>query len=282
MARAPIIFNTIHGFYFNENTPFLKRRFYIFIEKIAARCSDFIFSQNKEDIKTALQEKITQPEKIKYLGNGIDLKKFNPARFSQDFIIQKKQELGINPQKKIIGTVGRLVKEKGYLDLFQALKIVLKEFPNTLLLILGPIEKEKKDSFHPDIVKNFNIENKVLFLGEREDIDEIYPLMDIFVLASYREGFPRSVIEASAMAKPIIATDIRGCREAVENNKTGVLVPMKNPEKLAQAIKDFLKNPEELERMGNNGREKAEREFDERMIFNKLQEEYQKFIKEKL
>ena len=282
VAEVPIIVNTIHGFYFTENTPFLKRKFFVLVEKIAAKCSDLIFSQNKEDIDTAIKEKICSSQKIKYLGNGIDLQRFNPQRFSEEFIFQKKKNLGINPNFKIIGIIGRLVKEKGYLELFQAFKMVLEKFPNTLLLIIGPAEPNKKDKIDLEIVKNYEIEKNVLFLGQRTDIDELYPLMDIFVLPSWREGFPRTIIEASAMKKPIIATNIRGCRETIEGGKTGILVSSKNPEKLAEAMIYLLENPKIAKEMGQAGRKKAEKEFNERLIFDRIKKEYQRLIQEKL
>ena len=282
MAGVPIIINTIHGFYFQENDSFFKRKFYILIEKIAAKCSNLIFFQNKEDIKIAVTEKICNPQKIKYLNNGIDLQKFNPNRFSKEFIQEKKKKINISTQSKIIGIVARLVKEKGYLDLFQAFKKVIEIFPNIILLIIGQTEPEKQDKFDPKIVKNYGIENNVLFLGEREDVDEIYSLIDIFVLPSYREGLPRTIIEASAMERPIVATDIRGCREAVDNNKTGILVPVKDSEKLAQAIIYLLRNPDIAREMGKQGREKALKEFDENMVFGRIKVEYERLIKEKL
>lgn len=282
MAGIPIIINTLHGFYFHKDTPLLKRKFYILIEKVAAKCSDLIFSQNKEDINTAIKEKICSSQKIKYLGNGINLQRFNPQRFSEEFIFQKKKNLGINPNLKIIGIVGRLVKEKGYLDLFEAFKKVLERFPETLLLSIGSPEPEKRDAIQPEIVKNYGIEKNVLFLGQRTDVDEIYPIMDIFVLPSWREGFPRTIIEAAAMGKPIIATDIRGCRETVENSKTGVLVPQKNPEKLAEAMIYLLKNPKNAEKMAGAAREKAEKTFDEKEIFNRIRKEYIKLIEIKI
>jgi len=278
MAGVPIIINTVHGFYFNGNSSFLKRKFFILIEKIAAKCSDLIFSQNKEDIDTAIKEKICFSQKIKYLGNGIDLQRFNPQRFSEEFIFQKKKNLGINPNFKIIGIIGRLVKEKGYLELFQAFKMVLEKFPNTLLLIIGPAEPNKKDKIDPEIVKNYGIEKNVLFLGQRTDVDKLYPLMDIFVLPSWREGFPRTIIEASAMKKPVIATNIRGCRETIEGGKTGILVSSKNPEKLAEAIIYLLENPEKAEQMGKNGRIKAIKEFDEKFVFERIKREYERLI----
>jgi len=89
-------------------------------------------------------------------------------------------------------------------------------------------------------------------------------------------------LEASTMRKPVIATDIRGCREAIDNGKTGILVPLKNPEKLAEAIIYLFKNPEKAKEMGRKGREKILREFDERIIFSRIKTEYQRLIKEKL
>lgn len=282
LAGIPIIINTIFGFYFHEKMPYFKKRFFILIEKIAAKCSDSIFFRNREDFQTTIKEKISKPNLIKYFGDGIDIFRFNPKRFSEEFIQKKKKKLSINYQKKVIGIVARLVEEKGYLDFFEALKKVLKRFPDAVILIVGSDDPEKKDALNINIVKNYGIEKNILFLGERMDIDEIYPLMDVFVLPSYREGFPHSIMEASAMEKPVVATNIRGSREAVEDGKTGILVPVKNPEKLFQAMIYFLENSEIAKIFGENGRKKAEKEFDERLLFDRIKKEYQRLIKEKL
>jgi len=282
MAGVPMIINTIHGFYFQERDSWLKRNFLISIEKIAAKCSNLIFSQNKEDIKTATKEKIYNSQKIKYLGNGIDVQKFNGKRFSKEFIDKKKRELNLNSNFKIIGIIGRLVKEKGYLELFEAFKEVLNRFPDIILLVIGPEEPKKKDKIKQNVVKNYGIGKNVLFLGQRTDIDELYPLFDIFVLPSHREGFPRTIIEALAMERPVLATDIRGCREIIESGKTGILIPLKNPEKIAEAIIYLFENPEKAKEMGRKGREKTKREFDEKIIFSRIKKEYQRLMKEKL
>lgn len=283
MAGVPIIVNTIHGFYFQKEDSWMKRKFFILIEKIAAKCSDLIFSINKEDIKTAVKERICSSDLIKYSGDGINIDRFNPKRFSDGFILNRKKELGIDSRKKNIGIVARLVKEKGYLDLFEAFKIILEKFPETLLLIIGSLEPEKKDALNPNtIVKNYRIGENVIFLGEQIEVVELYALMDMFILPSYREGLGLVILEASAMEKPVIVTDIRGCREAVDNNKTGILIPVKNPEKLAEAIIYLFKNPEKAKEMGKRGREKVLREFDERIIFSRIKTEYQNLIKKKL
>ena len=282
MAGIPIIVNTIHGFYFQKRDSCLKRKFFILIEKIAAKCSDLIFFVNREDMETVTKEGICSPDLRKYFGGAINIKRLDPERFSNEFMLAKKKKLGISASKRIIGIVARLVEEKGYLDLFQAFKKVLIDFPGTTLLMIGPLDPEKKDAINPTIIKKYKIEKNVTFLGERSDVDELYPLMDIFVLPSYREGLGISIIEASAMKKPVIATDIRGCRESVDDGKTGILVPIGNSEKLAQAIIYLFKNPEEAKEMGRKGRKKALKEFDERQIFSRIKTEYQRLTKEKL
>lgn len=281
IAGIPIIVNTIHGFYFQKNDNWLKRNFFIFIEKIAAKCSNLIFFVNKEDMATSIEEKICLPEKEIYFGGGVNLERFNPKRFSDSFISAHKKELGINPKDIVIGIVARLVKEKGYLDLFEAVKEIIKKFPKVKLLVAGGLDLEKKDAIIPSIIKKYGIDNNVIFLGETMDIDKIYALIDIFVLPSYREGLGISIIEASAMEKPVVATDIRGCRESVSNGKTGILVPARNPVKLMEAIIYLLENPQERIKFGINGRKKALIEFDENLVFDRIIREYNRLIKER-
>src|SRR3989344_1940617 len=278
LAGVPVIINTIHGLYFTEKSSWLKRKFYILAEKIAALCSTLIFSQNKEDISTMIKEKIAPAEKIKYLGNGIDINKFNIGKYDGAFILKKKKELGLDVNVKIIGTVGRLVQEKGYFELFEAMKEVLKKYPNSLLLVVGPNEPSKKDAFDPSVVKNYGIEKNVVFLGERKDVDEIYPIMDIFILASHREGFPRSVIEAMAMQRPIIVTNIRGCREEIDNGINGIMIPVKSPDSITKEIIFLLDNPSTAVAFAKSARKKAVDNFNEEIVFSRLQVEYQRLL----
>ena len=177
--------------------------------------------------------------------------------------------------------MARRVKEKGYMDLFEACSIVFSQYENVILLAVGYDEPNKSDGFKPEVVRNFGIENKVIFLGERRDVEELYPLMDIFVLPSWREGFPRSVLEAMAEKRPIVAMDIRGCREEVESGKDGILVPPANPAELAKAIIFILQNPDEASLMAQSARIRAEKEFDERLIFDRIKEGYDMLINKK-
>ena len=283
IAGVPIIINTIHGLVFDKGeNPSLKGKFFIFLQRFSARQSDLIFAVSKAVIDTAIENKIGRPALLKYLGRDIDTDRFNPQKFSKEFIANKKKQLGIDPNKKVIGIVARLVKEKGYLELFEALKRVSSQFSDTLLLIIGPKELEKEDAIDIKIVKKYGTEDNVVFLGERIDIDEIYPLMDIFVLPTHREGVGASILEALAMEIPVVVSDTGGCPEAVDNGKTGILVPVKNVEKLIQALVYLLNNPEVGKKMGEEGRKKILREFNQKIVFDRMIKEYNRLIKEKL
>ena len=119
------------------------------------------------------------------------------------------------------------------------------------------------------LINKFNIKENIIFAGYRNDIGDLLAMADVFVLPSYREGMPRSIIEAMAMGKAVVATNIRGCREEVVNGKTGYLVPVKNPRKLANAILKILKNEKLAFKMGQNGRERVETDFNEEMVLEK-------------
>lgn len=283
VAGVPIIIYTNLGFYFHEDSPPIKRRILVFLEKITGRFSTLIFSVNKEDIEIAIREKIALPETLKYFGGWVKLDRFRPEKFPCEFIERKKNELGISSRTKVIGIVARLVKEKGYFELFEAFREITKRYPDTILLVVGQAEPHKKDGFViDDISREYGIEKHVMYLGERTDVEELLSLMDVFVLPSRREGIAISILEASAMKKPVVATNIRGCREAVDNGVTGILVPTRDSKKLAEALLRLLSNSEEAKEMGEAGRKKMEREFDEKLVFARLEKEYRRLIKEKL
>jgi glycosyltransferase involved in cell wall biosynthesis len=282
IAGVPIVVNTIHGLYFYINSSNLKRKFFLFIEKIAGKCSDLIFCVGREDVDTLIEEKVVKPDKIKYFGNGVDIEKFNSEKFSKEFIDKKKKEFNIPEDYKIIGITARLLVGKGYLDLFEALKSVVKIFPKTILLVLGREEPEKKFGVKMSVVKNYGIEKNVIFLGEIDNISQIYPIMDIFTLPSHGEGLSVSILEAMAEKRAIVATNIRGSREEIENGKSGILVPAKNPEKLSEAIIYLLENKQKANEMAEGAKIRAQKEFDERLVFNRIKKEYKRLINRKI
>jgi glycosyltransferase involved in cell wall biosynthesis len=278
LAGVPIVVNTLHGFYFHDHMPPVWRRFYITLEKIAARCSDVILSQNSEDILTASAEGICPPAKIKYLGNGIDVTRFDRARFDDGVLAHKRLELGLPPDAPVVGFVGRLVAEKGLLELVQAAQTIRGRLPEVRFLFIGPLDHEKPDAFKPEMAREYGVADACIFTGMRQDMPELYALMDVFVLPSHREGFPRSLMEASAMRVPCVATNIRGCREAVLPGRNGTLVPLRDVPALADAIIDLLSNRDQACRFGEEGRRLALERFDEQVIFEKVKAEYRRLL----
>jgi glycosyltransferase involved in cell wall biosynthesis len=279
LAGVPVILNTLHGFDFAESDPLTKKMLFLSLERVAAKCSTAIFSIGKHIIKRAGQEKIGRPEKFIYLGRDIDTERFNPDNFSLNFLDSKKKELNIPLGKKVIGIVARLVAEKGYLELFKAFSNIIKKYPDAILLIIGQNEPEKKDAINLDVLEEYGIRNNVIFLGERNDVEQIYPLMDVFVLPTHREGLGAAILEAEAMKVPVVASDIGGCPETIDNGKTGILVPVSSIEKLTEALLFILDNPQKAIDMGQSGRDKVLREFSKEIVFSRLKKEYENLIK---
>lgn len=281
IAGVPIVVNTLHGFYFHDGTPPTTRRLYITLEKIAALCSDIILSQNQEDIQTAIREGICRPEKIKHLGNGIDIQRFDATRFSPEDRSRKRIELGLPTDAPVVGFVGRLVEEKGLPELLEAARIVRERVPAVRFLIVGPVDHEKADALGPEAADHYGVDDICIFAGLRQDMPDLYALMDVFALPSHREGFPRAPMEASAMGVPCVVTDIRGCREAVEHGRNGLMVPLRSPDHLAAAIIEILTDPQRARQMGAEGRLLAVERFDEQLVFDKVKSEYQRLLHQK-
>jgi len=281
LARVPVVINTIHGFYFHEGMPSRSRRFYIAMERVAARCSDYILSQNREDIETAIREKICSRSKISYLGNGIDVERFDRGRLDPQLLANKRRELGIPVDAPVVGFVGRLVAEKGVIELLKAAQSVRRTYPDARFLLVGPIDHEKQDVVTPEIVQEYALSGACIFTGARDDMPDLYALMDVFVLPSHREGFPRSPMEASAIGVPCVVTDIRGCRETVDHGRNGLLVPLADVAALTQAIVSLLGDRGRARQMGVEGRRMAIERFDEQLVFNKVKAEYERLLKEK-
>ena len=278
IAGVPIVANTLHGFYFHDDMKPWLRRFYIWMERVAAKCSDTILSQNREDMATAVAERIAKPKQLKWLGNGIDVARFDRRRLADSTLEALRLEIDIDAQAPVIGFVGRLVEEKGILDLLEAAKSVVRAVPNAQFLIVGPYDDDKPDALRPDVAERYGVAGHCRFVGMRHDMPELYALMDVLVLPSYREGFPRAPMEASAMGVPTVVTDIRGCREAVEHGQNGLLFPVGNADVLAQCLIELLGDDEQRTKMGVEGRRIAENRFDEQMVFDRVLSEYGRLL----
>jgi glycosyltransferase involved in cell wall biosynthesis/ribosomal protein S18 acetylase RimI-like enzyme len=263
LAGVPAIVNTVHGLYAMPSDPLAKRAVVYGLERLAATCSGAELVQNPEDIPVLARLGIS-PDKLHLLGNGVDLSRFDPDRIDPARSAELRRAWGAGPDDVVVGLVGRLVVEKGYREVFAAAAQLRERCPRALFVVIGPDDPDKGDAITLEEREHAASEARIVFLGSRNDVDDCYSAMDCYLLASWREGFPRSAMEASAMGLPIIATDIRGCRQVVADGVTGWLVPPRSPDALAEAVERTVLDPMTRQTMGKAARGKALAEFDQR------------------
>ena len=198
--------------------------------------------QNPEDLDVLRRLRVPK-ERLFLLGNGVDLRRFDPGSVDDATTSAVRAELGARGAGDVVvGLVARLVREKGYREVFEAARRLRDTHPEVRIAVIGPVEADKADALTAGELENARAAG-VRFLGLRNDLAWLYAGMDVYVLASHREGFPRSAMEAAAMGLPVIATDIRGCRQVVDHGVTGLLVPARNPAALAEAIGRLASDP---------------------------------------
>ncbi len=267
MAGVPIVVHTIHGLLYHDALPLWKWLFFWILEKTTALFSDHLLSQSREDVSAAIRTWLCRKRKISYLGNGIDVSHFSPQSSRPD---QKPEELDVAGKRVVVGSVGRLVYEKGFAELFQAAEALAGKYEELEFVIVGPQEVDQNDAIKPGQIKDLEKRGLLRFLGWQEDMPTMYRTMDLFVLPSHREGIPRACMEAAAMELPVIATDIRGCREVVLDGQTGTLVPVRNAAALAEAIEEMLQRPQDWASMGARARQHIVENFNNRIILQRL------------
>jgi glycosyltransferase involved in cell wall biosynthesis len=284
LAGTPVVVNTVHGYYLHDRMSPLWRRVYLATERLAARCSDAILSQNEEDIRTALRERICPPAKIAHLGNGIDLSRFEPGRLAPGEVERARAAHGIPPGARVVGFVGRLAaRRKGFADFLRAGEIVAAREPDVHFVVIGQTDRGKADAVEPEVVAASGIGPRCHLLGKRPnaELPALYALMDVLVLPSLFEGIPRVVMEAAAMGVPAVVSDVKGNREAVEHGRNGLLVPYGDPAALAAAVGEILGDPARAARMGEEARRVASERFDERRVFDTILAAYARLLRSK-
>lgn len=275
LAGVQHIIYTAHGFYFHDQMAPWKRKILMLIEKFFARyCTDWLWTVSQEDMETAIEGRIVKSkDQIDCLNSiGVNIERFQNIEPSK----QLKQNFGIE-NRPVIGFVGRLVREKGIFELIQAMALVKEEVPEARLFVIGDNLQGDRDSVKGQIqqlLDGHDLHETIVFAGLQEDIPSMMALMDVFTLPSYREGMPVVTLEAMASHLPVVATDIRGCREEVVNGVTGLIVPAKNIEGLAKALIDLLQNPSKAHQLGTAGYQRVCDVFDEKNVLEKQSNYY--------
>src|SRR5204863_760849 len=192
------------------------------------------------DLAWARRIRLVRRSRSLLLGNGADVSVFCPEAVDRVDVARLRRELGIREGDIVVGTVGRMVAEKGYLEFFRAARQVRAATPDVVFLAAGSRDVDKSDVVSQEAMDE--AEGDVIFAGWREDVRDLLAVMDVFVLPSWREGVPRSAIEAASMGCALVLTDIRGCRE-VAGEAGAVLVPPRDAGRLAAAIAELADDP---------------------------------------
>lgn len=271
-ARVPLIVYTAHGFYFHEQMRPWLRRTHIALERWGARRHHHLFTQSEEDRQTAIAERIASPATVTCIGNGVDVARFDPGRQPAEHLAALRGELRLRPGSPVVMTVARLVREKGLSEFVEAAALTRTRHPEAQFLIVGSALESDREDYAGELKRLAaarGLDRDLVFAGPRADVESLYALSKVHCLASWREGMPRSIIEAMVMGRPVVATDIRGSREEVVDGETGFLVPLRDPAALADRFSRLLADPALATRMGQAGRRRALTLYDERQVLER-------------
>ncbi|MBI4919699.1 glycosyltransferase family 4 protein [Candidatus Azambacteria bacterium] len=247
----------IGGWAFKEPRNLFIKKIYLWAEKISAPFKDIIITNSEFDRKIAAKNKIAIPEKILTVYNGIDLNelKFIPRETARKLLFRS-----INPiSRPLIGTIANLYKNKGLEYLIAAAKKIKNEGRNWCFMIIGDGPEKNRLG---KLIKNSELENTVFMVGAIPDAYQYLKAFDLFVLPSIKEGQPWAILEAMAAARPILATNIAGIPETIENEKSGLLVEPADSNALANAIEKIMTHPSLAQKCAKNAHLTVKEKFD--------------------
>jgi glycosyltransferase involved in cell wall biosynthesis len=258
---------TGHGFYFHDDMPWWKRAPFIALEWLGGRVTDVLFTQAEEDAAAARRLGLCAGGVIAAIGNGVDPVLFHPPSLPTERAVTRRT-LDTPEDATVVLVVGRLVAEKGYLELFEAMRRV-----DAVLWVVG--DRLPSDHASPidqaleTLARDPVSSRRLRLLGYRDDVPTLMRAADIYTLPSHREGMPRSIIEAMFTGLPVVATDIRGSREEVVQGETGALVPRRDAKALAAALTRLVADPALRARQGAAGRARALELYDEDKVVSR-------------
>ncbi len=273
LAGVPIIIHTFHGHVFDGYFGYLKTKMIVLIERLLAHFTTKIITISDKVRKDVIERhRISNDSKATTIPLGLELGPFLEANKYRGHL---RKELGLLDNTPLIGIVARLVPIKGHQYFLEAAAQVTRVHPTAKFLIIGDGELR---SHLEDYAKLLGIRENIIFSGFRKDLIKIYADLDIVTLSSLNEGLPVTIIEALAAAKPVVATDVGGTGDLVEDKVTGILVPPRNPKALAGGILYLLGHPEEGMQMGKKGQQKVYPALDYTRLVENVERLYMELV----
>lgn len=268
--RHGLVYETSHG---------VKRFILMNVDRIASLLATNIVCVSPSILKRSIDDHLSPFTSQVLLGNGtcngIDTHgKYNPSNINLEKLARIKAKCGISTSEWVIGYSGRLVKDKGIIELVDAFKFIHQKHSDCKLLLMGMFEM--RDSLPTYVIDEIKNNPQIVFTGfVNEDQEYYYALMNVFILPSYREGFGTSTIEAQAMGVPAIVTRVTGCIDSIIEGKTGLFV-RNNAEDIALAIEEIYQHKEMASEMGDAGRQWVVDNFDNISVWNEIEKLYQR------
>jgi glycosyltransferase involved in cell wall biosynthesis len=269
LAGVPAVSAMITGLghIFTSPRPIL-RRLGMLLYRLALQYAQIVYFQNPTDRDFFLTNGLIRAGQARLVnGSGVDIEEFSV-----------RQRHVSDPNKMHFLMIGRLIREKGVLEFFEAARIVGKIYPQTVFSLVGEIDPRNPSALSAADITRASVESSVKLLGHLEDVRDAIDAADVVVLPSYREGTPKSLLEAAAMGKPMLASNVPGCTEVVFEGQTGYLFPARDAKALAAAMIKCIKAPERLVQMGHQARALAVEKFDVRIVNFQLVSDMQALI----
>jgi glycosyltransferase involved in cell wall biosynthesis len=253
-------------------------------ERIACACAHRVICVSPSLRQRAIELGLVSAEKAIVLGsgssNGVNASRFAPTAEKLEKTSQLRRTLGLAPSQPVIGFIGRFTRDKGMPELVAAFRSVRELVPDVTLLLVGSVEVG--DPVPAETLAAIESDPGVLKIGfTSSDIDLYYHVMDIFVLPTYREGFPNTVLEAQAAECPVVTTFATGAVDSVQEGVTGLLVPPGDISALTSALVRLLLDKDLARCMGRAGRERVQREFRNEIVWGALEKLYGEMLKDR-
>lgn len=276
LAGVPVRIYTLHGLPLETATGW-KKLLLRATERVSCLLSHRVQSVSASLNRKALAERLCRPGKLRLLENGtingVDAThRFAPGPAAAQAAREIRRRFGIPLEALVIGFVGRIVRDKGIGDLVRAWNLLRDEFEGVHLLMTGTLEPQ--DPIPPDADRVLRSDPRIHLAGHMKSMPGVYAAMDVVVLPTYREGFPQVALEAAAMERPIVASRVTGCVDAVVDGTTGVLVPPGAPAALAGALRLYLRDADTRQRHGRAARIRALRSFRPEALWRAMEREY--------
>ncbi len=276
LARVPHRLHTVAGLPLDEAQGF-KRKLLLFIEKLTYRFAHRIYPNSKGLLDFISNNKLCPRKKLKIIGNGssngIDTNYFGTNESIQEQARELRNRFKIKKDDFVFCFVGRIVRDKGIIELHNAFVSLTAENKNCKLLLLGNFENEL-DPLPHNITESFKNNPDIIHAGYQTDIRPFLELSDLFVFPSYREGFPNVVMQALCFNLPCIVTNINGSNEIISNNINGLIVDKKDSHSLYLAMKELVNNSDKLKLLSENTRNSIEEKYDRKKQWYLIYKEY--------